>query len=82
MASPKMEATETQETLQNFDAFPLTALDRKILSMTDDEFKSTDWDELKQIICMCFFSLCSDKPSPVRLGSVSISLDPLLALQI
>jgi hypothetical protein len=30
--------------------FPLTDVDRWVLSQTDEEFKRHDWDELKEII--------------------------------
>lgn len=32
--------------------FPLTDVDKWILSQTDEEFKYHDWDELRQIIGM------------------------------
>ena len=32
--------------------FPLTDIDRLVLSQTDEEFKRHDWDELKEIIGM------------------------------
>lgn len=31
-------------------AFPLTDIDRWVLSQTDEEFKYHDWEELKEII--------------------------------
>jgi|UniRef100_A0A0D2XZG8 hypothetical protein len=30
--------------------FPLTAVDRWVLSQTDEEFHKHDWEELKEII--------------------------------
>lgn len=30
--------------------FPLTAVDRSVLAMTDDEFHPQSWEDLKQII--------------------------------
>jgi hypothetical protein len=33
--------------------FPLTDVDRWVLSQTDEEFKKHDWDELRVIIGMC-----------------------------
>lgn len=30
--------------------FPLTDVDKRVLSQTDEEFKYHNWDELKQII--------------------------------
>lgn len=30
--------------------FPLTDIDRWVLSQTDEEFKKHDWDELREII--------------------------------
>lgn len=33
--------------------FPLTAVDRSVLAMTDEEFQPHTWDDLKQIIGGC-----------------------------
>ena len=33
--------------------FPLTAVDRSVLAMTDEEFHPHTWEELKQIIGVC-----------------------------
>lgn len=38
--------------------FPLTEVDRWVLSQTDDEFKYHDWEELKEIIGMRGLRLC------------------------
>ncbi len=34
--------------------FPLTTVDRAVLAMTDEEFHPHTWDELKQIIGLCY----------------------------
>lgn len=36
----------------DFNAFPLTAMDKQILAMTDEEYHLTEWDELREIICI------------------------------
>lgn len=36
----------------SFNAFPLTSIDRQILAMKDEDFHLTQWDELREIICM------------------------------
>lgn len=41
--------------------FPLTDIDRLVLSQTDEEFKRHDWEELKEIIRRSHF-LRSYKP--------------------
>jgi hypothetical protein len=33
--------------------FPLTAVDRSVLAMTDEDFHPHTWNELKQIIGVC-----------------------------
>lgn len=33
--------------------FPLTEVDKWVLSQTDEEFKYHDWEELREIIGMC-----------------------------
>jgi hypothetical protein len=37
--------------------FPLTDIDKWVLSQTDEEFKKHDWEDLKQVIgaCHCSF---------------------------
>jgi hypothetical protein len=37
--------------------FALTAVDRAVLAMTDAEFHPHTWDELKQIIGVCYWRL-------------------------
>lgn len=37
-------------TLQEEAPFPLTDVDKWILSQTDEEFKRHDWEDLKEII--------------------------------
>lgn len=34
----------------NNNAFPLTAIDREILAMKDEDFSLVTWEELKEII--------------------------------
>ncbi|KAJ9627398.1 hypothetical protein H2204_009809 [Knufia peltigerae] len=46
--------------------FPLTALDREILSMSDDDFHPHTWEELKQIIAENNLSLFKRWPSDLR----------------
>lgn len=43
------ESASEEEAL---DAFPLTDVDRWVLSQTDDEFKPHTWDELRELIRM------------------------------
>lgn len=43
----------------DFNAFPLTAIDRQILAMTDEEYHLTEWDELKEIICITCSTICT-----------------------
>lgn len=33
------------------NAFPLTAIDRQILAMKDEDFHCLEWKELREIIC-------------------------------
>lgn len=35
--------------------FPLTDVDKWVLSQTDEEFKKHDWEELKEIISASYF---------------------------
>lgn len=44
-----------KEAIERFNAFPLTDIDRQILSMTDEEYHLTQWDELSEIICISYF---------------------------
>ncbi|UNI21455.1 hypothetical protein JDV02_007444 [Purpureocillium takamizusanense] len=46
--------------------FPLTAVDKWILSQTDEEFKLHDWEDLKQIIESNNLSILKRKPSDLR----------------
>lgn len=39
---------------QNFNAFPLTALDKHILSMKDEDYQPIQWSELSHVICIFF----------------------------
>lgn len=45
-ATPIM-ATDTTD----LGAFPLTAIDREIIAMNDEDFPLVKWDELTEIIC-------------------------------
>ncbi|GJN66638.1 hypothetical protein VFPFJ_01235 [Purpureocillium lilacinum] len=46
--------------------FPLTAVDKWILSQTDEEFKLHDWEDLRQIIESNNLSILKRKPSDLR----------------
>ncbi|KAI0390183.1 hypothetical protein F5Y17DRAFT_82378 [Xylariaceae sp. FL0594] len=46
--------------------FPLTEVDKWVLSLTDDEFHYHDWDELKKIIDENNLSILKRKPSDLR----------------
>ncbi|KAJ2987221.1 hypothetical protein NUW58_g4622 [Xylaria curta] len=46
--------------------FPLTEVDRWVLSQTDDEFHYHDWDDLKKIIGENNLSVLKRKPSDLR----------------
>ncbi|PCD30875.1 hypothetical protein BFJ63_vAg3965 [Fusarium oxysporum f. sp. narcissi] len=46
--------------------FPLTAVDRWVLSQTDEEFHKHDWEELKEIIRTNNLSVLKRKPSDLR----------------
>jgi hypothetical protein len=37
--------------------FPLTEVDKWVLSQTDEEFKMHDWEDLRHIIGECAFTL-------------------------
>lgn len=43
------EAKETDSSLED-SPFPLTDIDRWVLSQTDEEFHLQDWNELKEVI--------------------------------
>lgn len=49
MGDPVNQGSQADETEA---PFPLTDVDKWILSQTDEEFKYHDWDELRQIIGM------------------------------
>lgn len=42
----------------NNHAFPLTAIDREILAMKDEDFSLVTWEELKEIIGILFVESC------------------------
>ncbi|ETI20437.1 hypothetical protein G647_08472 [Cladophialophora carrionii CBS 160.54] len=46
--------------------FALTAVDRAVLAMTDEEFRPHTWDELKQIIAEHNLSVLKRRPSDLR----------------
>lgn len=46
--------------------FPLTDVDKQILSQTDEEFKYHDWDELREIIDTNQLEVLKRKPSDLR----------------
>ncbi|PQE23529.1 N-acetylglucosamine-induced 1 2 protein [Rutstroemia sp. NJR-2017a BVV2] len=46
--------------------FPLTDIDRWVLSQTDEEFHLHDWEELKKIIAENNLSILKRKPSDLR----------------
>ncbi|KAL2064327.1 hypothetical protein VTL71DRAFT_4821 [Oculimacula yallundae] len=46
--------------------FPLTDVDRWVLSLTDEEFHLHDWDELKEIIATNKLETLKRKPSDLR----------------
>ncbi|KAJ4391763.1 hypothetical protein N0V93_005383 [Gnomoniopsis smithogilvyi] len=46
--------------------FPLTDVDKWVLSQTDEEFKFHDWDELREIINANNLSILKRKPSDLR----------------
>ncbi|GAB0139252.1 hypothetical protein EsDP_00007464 [Epichloe bromicola] len=46
--------------------FPLTDVDKWVLSQTDDEFKKHDWDDLKQVIETNNLSVLKRCPSDLR----------------
>ncbi|KAL9622840.1 MAG: hypothetical protein Q9160_002766 [Pyrenula sp. 1 TL-2023] len=46
--------------------FPLTDIDRYVLSQTDEEFHYHSWDELKQIIAEHNLSILKRRPSDLR----------------
>lgn len=43
---------EKDALLKEFEAFPLSDLDRQILSMKDEDFHVTQWHELRDIVCI------------------------------
>jgi len=46
--------------------FPLTDIDKWVLSQTDEEFRLHDWEELKQIIAQNKLETLKRKPSDLR----------------
>jgi hypothetical protein len=52
----KMEDNTTENGTEEEAPFPLTDVDRWVLSQTDEEFHLHDWDELKVIIGMLEFT--------------------------
>ncbi|KYK61777.1 hypothetical protein DCS_02921 [Drechmeria coniospora] len=58
----KPDAPPAPEELQ----FPLTIVDRLVLSQTDEEFKKHDWQELRQIIGRNDLSALKRKPSDLQ----------------
>ncbi|EFQ25039.1 hypothetical protein CGRA01v4_06653 [Colletotrichum graminicola] len=46
--------------------FPLTEVDKWVLSQTDEEFKKHDWEELKEIIKTNKLEVLKRKPSDLR----------------
>ena len=53
---PNLMPTEPTASTDDVSAFPLTDLDRKILSMTDEEYTPHTWENLKEIIRTYHFS--------------------------
>lgn len=43
--------------LEDEPPFPLTEVDKWVLSLTDKEFTYHDWEDLKKIIGMAWYSL-------------------------
>ncbi|KAI2642876.1 hypothetical protein GGS21DRAFT_486702 [Xylaria nigripes] len=54
-------ATQTEDS-----PFPLTEVDKYVLSLTDDQFQYHDWEDLKQIIGKNDLSVLKRKPSDLR----------------
>ncbi|KAH0371006.1 hypothetical protein KCU65_g2176, partial [Aureobasidium melanogenum] len=50
----------------NNNAFPLTAIDREILAMKDEDFSLVTWEELKEIIAANRLELLKRRPSDLR----------------
>ncbi|KAI3336450.1 hypothetical protein HD806DRAFT_6640 [Xylariaceae sp. AK1471] len=46
--------------------FPLTEVDKRVLSQTDKEFHYHDWEDLKKIVGETNFSVLKRKPSDLR----------------
>ncbi|KAI1433124.1 hypothetical protein GGR50DRAFT_538842 [Xylaria sp. CBS 124048] len=58
---------DLQDTTQPAESpFPLTEVDRYVLSLTDDQYRPHDWKELKQIIGDNNLSVLKRKPSDLR----------------
>lgn len=81
------EHTESQESvkkavMEEDHPFPLTEVDRWVLSQTDEEFHTHDWEELKEIIGE--LSLSSLLPILVlrKLASLLYVIKTLLLLRI
>ncbi|KEY67177.1 hypothetical protein S7711_03037 [Stachybotrys chartarum IBT 7711] len=60
------EAPEKRSSGSEEAPFPLTDVDRWVLSQTDDEFKKHDWDDLKLIIETNRLDTLKRKPSDLR----------------
>ncbi|KAK7403863.1 hypothetical protein QQX98_010367 [Neonectria punicea] len=54
------------EALPEESPFPLTEVDKWVLSQTDDEFHLHDWEELKKIIANNDLQVLKRKPSDLR----------------
>ena len=49
----------------NNPPFPLTAIDRELLAMKDEDFHRITWDDVKQIIGIFFHTHTQPQPSPL-----------------
>ncbi|RYP17510.1 hypothetical protein DL765_004474 [Monosporascus sp. GIB2] len=60
------DPTSPAQTAPADPPFPLTDVDKWVLSLTDEEFKYHDWDDMKKIIAENNLSVLKRKPSDLR----------------
>lgn len=60
------EAPEKRSSGSEEAPFPLTDVDKWVLSQTDDEFKKHDWDDLKLIIGKSRLQYDPERPCRIR----------------
>ncbi|KAK3995946.1 hypothetical protein QBC44DRAFT_318807 [Cladorrhinum sp. PSN332] len=65
-SSSSSNDTKMGENVEETTPFPLTEVDKWVLSQTDQEFKCHDWEELREILATNQLHLLKRKPSDLR----------------